>query len=52
MRARRSGHVVNISSLGGCQSGPGFGVYCSTRFAVEGLSEALHAERSRISTPS
>ena len=44
MRARRSGHVINISSLGGIQSGPGFGVYCSTKFAVEGLSEALHAE--------
>jgi NAD(P)-dependent dehydrogenase (short-subunit alcohol dehydrogenase family) len=44
MRARRSGHVVNISSLGGYQSGPGFGVYCSTKFAVEGLSEALHGE--------
>ncbi|WP_411880925.1 oxidoreductase [Polaromonas sp. YR568] len=44
MRERRSGHVVNISSLGGYQSGPGFGVYCSTKFAVEGLTEALHAE--------
>jgi NAD(P)-dependent dehydrogenase (short-subunit alcohol dehydrogenase family) len=44
MRAHRSGHVINISSLGGYQSGPGFGVYCSTKFAVEGLSEALHGE--------
>jgi len=44
MRARRSGHVINISSLGGYQSAPGFGVYCSTKFAVEGLSEALHGE--------
>jgi NAD(P)-dependent dehydrogenase (short-subunit alcohol dehydrogenase family) len=44
MRARRSGHVINISSLGGYQSGAGFGVYCSTKFAVEGLSEALHGE--------
>ncbi|CAN7362330.1 oxidoreductase [Polaromonas sp. LjRoot131] len=44
MRERRSGHVINISSLGGYQSGPGFGVYCSTKFAVEGLSEALHGE--------
>jgi NAD(P)-dependent dehydrogenase (short-subunit alcohol dehydrogenase family) len=44
MRERRSGHVVNISSLGGYQSGAGFGVYCSTKFAVEGLSEALHGE--------
>jgi len=44
MRARRRGHVINISSLGGYRSGPGFGVYCSTKFAVEGLTEALHAE--------
>jgi NAD(P)-dependent dehydrogenase (short-subunit alcohol dehydrogenase family) len=44
MRARRSGHIINISSIGGYRSGAGFGVYCSTKFAIEGLSEALHAE--------
>lgn len=44
MRERRRGHVVNISSLGGVRSVAGFGVYCSTKFAVEGLTEALHAE--------
>jgi len=44
MRERRRGHVLNISSVGGYRSGPGFGVYCSTKFAVEGLSEALHGE--------
>jgi NAD(P)-dependent dehydrogenase (short-subunit alcohol dehydrogenase family) len=44
MRRRRRGHVINISSLGGYRSGPGFGVYCSTKFAVEGLTEALHGE--------
>jgi NAD(P)-dependent dehydrogenase (short-subunit alcohol dehydrogenase family) len=44
MRARRSGHVINISSLGGYRSAAGFGVYCSTKFAVEGLTEALRAE--------
>jgi len=44
MRARRAGHVINLSSVGGYRSGPGFGVYCSTKFAVEGLSEALHGE--------
>lgn len=44
MRERRSGHVINISSLGGVQSAAGFGVYCSTKFAVEGLTEALHGE--------
>lgn len=44
MRARRAGHVINISSLGGVQSSAGFGLYCSTKFAVEGITEALHAE--------
>ena len=44
MRARRAGHVINISSLGGVRSSAGFGVYCSTKFAVEGITEALHAE--------
>ncbi|HVR55008.1 MAG TPA: oxidoreductase [Pseudorhodoferax sp.] len=44
MRARRAGQVLNFSSVGGLRAGPGFGVYCSTKFAVEGLSEALHAE--------
>lgn len=44
MRAQRSGHVINISSVGGYRSGPGFGIYRSTKFAVEGLSEALEGE--------
>jgi NAD(P)-dependent dehydrogenase (short-subunit alcohol dehydrogenase family) len=44
MRQRRSGRILNLSSLGGHQSGPGFGVYCSTKFAVEGLNQALHHE--------
>ena len=44
MRSQRSGHVINMSSLGGYRVGAGFGVYGSTKFAVEGLSEALHAE--------
>ncbi|MDI1479357.1 oxidoreductase [Polyangium sp. y55x31] len=44
LRKQRSGHILNLSSVGGYRSGPGFGVYCSTKFAVEGISEALHAE--------
>jgi NAD(P)-dependent dehydrogenase (short-subunit alcohol dehydrogenase family) len=44
MRARRSGHVINISSIGGYRAAAGFGVYSSTKFAVEGVTEALHAE--------
>lgn len=44
MRRERSGHIINISSIGGYQSYVGWGVYCSTKFAVEGISEALAAE--------
>jgi NAD(P)-dependent dehydrogenase (short-subunit alcohol dehydrogenase family) len=44
MRSQRSGHVINMSSIGGYRSGPGFGAYSSTKFAVEGLTEALYAE--------
>ena len=44
MRERRSGRILNISSIGGYRGAAGFGVYSSTKFAVEGLSEALHAE--------
>lgn len=43
-RQRRSGHVVNLSSIGGLVGLPGFGIYNATKFAVEGLSEALAAE--------
>lgn len=44
MRKQKSGRILNISSIGGYRASAGFGVYCSTKFAVEGLSEALHAE--------
>lgn len=44
MRRQRSGHIINLSSLGGYVSGAGYGIYCSTKFAVEGISESLHAE--------
>jgi hypothetical protein len=44
MRARRSGHIINMSSVAGYSAYQGFGVYSSTKFAVEGLSEALHLE--------
>jgi NAD(P)-dependent dehydrogenase (short-subunit alcohol dehydrogenase family) len=43
-RERRSGHVVNLSSIRGLIGAPGFGIYNSTKFAVEGLSEALAHE--------
>ena len=44
MRERRSGHIINISSITGYSAVTGFGVYSATKFAVEGLSEALHSE--------
>ena len=44
MRQQRSGHIINISSVGGLLGSPGWGVYCSTKFAMEGFSEALAKE--------
>ncbi|CAM5701005.1 putative Retinol dehydrogenase 8 [Streptomyces afghaniensis 772] len=44
MRARRAGHIVNISSLGGLAAFGATGYYHATKFAVEGLSESLAAE--------
>ncbi|NVM75067.1 hypothetical protein FHW83_000847 [Duganella sp. SG902] len=44
MRRQGSGHVINISSVGGYSSYAGWGVYGSTKFAVEGLSEAMAIE--------
>ncbi len=44
MRKQRSGHVINTSSIVGYQAAAGVGVYSSTKFAVEGITEALHAE--------
>ena len=44
MRAQRSGHIVNFSSIGGLIGSPGWGYYNATKFAVEGLSQALRGE--------
>lgn len=44
MRTRRSGAIVNISSIGGQVTFPLGTLYHGTKFAVEGLSEALHYE--------
>jgi NAD(P)-dependent dehydrogenase (short-subunit alcohol dehydrogenase family) len=43
-RERRSGHIVNFSSIGGLIGGAGWGFYNTTKFAVEGFSEALAGE--------
>ncbi len=44
MRAQKSGTIVNISSMGGVCGFPGIGYYNATKFAVEGLSEAMAKE--------
>jgi NAD(P)-dependent dehydrogenase (short-subunit alcohol dehydrogenase family) len=45
LRSQQSGYIINLSSIGGFVGNfPGFGVYCATKFAVEGFSEALAAE--------
>lgn len=44
MRARGGGAVVQMSSVGGQVPGPGFGAYCATKFALEGLTETLALE--------
>jgi NAD(P)-dependent dehydrogenase (short-subunit alcohol dehydrogenase family) len=44
MRKRRHGFIVNFSSIGGLRSFPSVGYYNATKFAVEGLSEALWQE--------
>ncbi|MER5470572.1 oxidoreductase [Streptomyces sp. NPDC002685] len=44
MRERRSGAIVQMSSMGGQMTYPGFSAYCGTKFALEGFSDALAAE--------
>lgn len=45
LRRRQRGHIINIASIAGLIGGfAGWGVYCATKFAVVGLSEALAAE--------
>ena len=44
MRRQKSGHIVNISSIGGIRAFPAVGYYNATKFAVVGLSESLALE--------
>ena len=44
MREQRGGAIVQMSSVGGQTTAPGFGAYCATKFALEGLTETLRDE--------
>jgi NAD(P)-dependent dehydrogenase (short-subunit alcohol dehydrogenase family) len=44
MRERRRGHIVNVTSMGGFITMPGITFYCGSKFALEGISEALGKE--------
>jgi NAD(P)-dependent dehydrogenase (short-subunit alcohol dehydrogenase family) len=48
VREQRAGHIVNITSVGGLVGNPGSGYYAATKFALEGLGEALARETSEL----
>ena len=48
MRAKKAGHILNIASIGGLRSFPGVGFYNATKYAVDGLSEALQKEVAHL----
>ncbi len=48
MRKQKSGHIVNIASIGGLRSFPAVGFYNATKYAVDGLSEALAKETAHL----
>ena len=44
MRSQKSGHIINVASIGGLYSFPALGFYNATKYAVDGYSEALSKE--------
>ena len=48
MRARKSGHIINLSSIGGHQVWPTCAVYSGTKFAVIAISEGLRLENTDV----
>jgi NAD(P)-dependent dehydrogenase (short-subunit alcohol dehydrogenase family) len=43
-RARRAGHILNVTSMGGFITLPGISYYCGSKFALQGISETLTKE--------
>ena len=48
MRSQKSGHIINIASIGGLVAFPGVGFYNATKFAVDGYSESLAKETTPL----
>lgn len=48
MRAQKSGHILNVTSIAGLNGFPGVGIYCGSKFALEGIGEALAAETKHL----
>lgn len=48
MRQQRSGHILNITSIAGLNGFPGIGIYNGSKFALEGIGEALAAETAHL----
>lgn len=48
MREKRSGHILNITSIAGLNGFPGVGIYNGSKFALEGIGEALAAEVAHL----
>ncbi|MFE1591559.1 SDR family oxidoreductase [Nocardia sp. NPDC058705] len=48
LRAQRSGHIVQVSSIGGLAGFPLSGMYAASKFALEGMSEALAMEAAEF----
>jgi short-subunit dehydrogenase len=48
MRERKKGHIFNISSIAGINGSPGLGLYNASKFALEGMSEALMLETRHL----
>jgi NAD(P)-dependent dehydrogenase (short-subunit alcohol dehydrogenase family) len=44
LRAQRSGHIIQVSSIGGITAFPNIGIYNASKWALEGISQALAAE--------